>query len=88
MAPRYAGGDRLQQELLRLLRPRSRRLELQLSERVRPQLAAVGRTCAGRPVPEIVAALEEVIRAAGGHPDLAALEEFAHEITAGGNPFD
>jgi hypothetical protein len=81
-------GSRLQEELLRLLRPRSRRLDQQLSERVRPALAEVGRTSAGRPPAEIVAALEEVIRAAGGTPDRAALEEFARDIAAGENPFD
>jgi hypothetical protein len=48
----------------------------------------VGRTHAGRPPAEIVAALEEVIRSCGGTPDRAALEEFAGEIAAGENPFD
>jgi hypothetical protein len=81
-------GSRLQEELLRLLRPHSRRLDQQLSERVRPALAEVGRTSAGRPPEEIVAALEEVIRSAGGTPDRAALEEFARDIAAGENPFD
>jgi hypothetical protein len=81
-------GSRLQEELLRLLRPHSRRLDQQLSERARPGLAEVGRTHAGRPPAEIVAALAEVIRSLGGTPDDAALEEFAREIAAGENPFD
>ena len=42
-------GSHLQEELLRLLRPRSRRLEQQLSERVRPALAACATTLAGKP---------------------------------------
>jgi hypothetical protein len=81
-------GSRLQEELLRLLRPHSHRLDQQLSERARPGLAEVGRTHAGRPPAEIVAALEEVIRSFGGTPDRAALEEFAAEIATGENPFD
>ncbi len=81
-------GSRLQEELLRLLRPHNPRLDQQLSERVRPGLAAVGRTHAGRPPAEIVAALEAVIRSFGGRPDRAALEEFAAQISAGENPFD
>jgi hypothetical protein len=68
--------------------PPSRRRAQQLSERVRPGLAAVGRTHAGRPPAEIVAALEEVILDFGGTPDRAALEEFAQEISAGENPFE
>lgn len=88
MPRRFAGGERVQQELLRLLRPPSRRLAAQLSERVRPDLAAVARSSAGRPQPEIVAALEAVIRQAGGTPDIKALTEFAADIAAGGNPFD
>jgi hypothetical protein len=88
MPGRFAGGQRVQQELLRLLRPHSRRLSEQLSERVRPDLAAVARSSTGRPVPEIVAALDAVIREAGGTPDRAALTEFAAEIAEGGNPFE
>ena len=81
-------GSRLQEELLRLLRPHSERLDQQPSERARPGLAEIGRTHAGRPPAEIVAAMEEVIRSSGGTPDRAALEEFAAEIAAGENPFD
>jgi hypothetical protein len=78
----------VQRELLRLLRPPSRRLAEQLSERVRPDLAAVARRSVGRPVPEIAAALEAVVLDAGGTPDTAALTELATEIAEGGNPFD
>jgi hypothetical protein len=81
-------GSRLQEELLRLLRPRDPRREEQLSERVRPGLVAVGRTHTGRPVEEIVAALEQVIRTFGGTPDRAALAEFAEQISRGENPFE
>jgi hypothetical protein len=55
---------------------------------VRPDLAAVARRSAGRPVPEIAAALEAVVLDAGGTPDTAALTELATEIAEGGNPFD
>ncbi len=82
-----AGRD-LQRELLRLLRPADRRLARQLSEQARPGLAEVGRTHAGRPPAEILAALVEVVRAKGGEPNLAALREFAEEISRGENPFD
>jgi hypothetical protein len=81
-------GSRLQEELLRLLMPPSRRRAQQLSERVRPGLAEVGRTHAGRPPAEIVPALEAVIVSFGGTPDRSALEEFAEEISAGENPFE
>lgn len=83
----YRAGAQLQQELLRLLRPLHRRLGEQLSERVRPRLAEIGRTHAGRPAPEILAALDEAVRAAGGTPDRRALEEFADDIAQGRNPF-
>ena len=78
----------LQRELLRLLRPPSPRLAEQVSERVRPRLAEVGRTHAGRPPAQIVAVLEAVVRSAGAQPDMTALAEFAEEIAAGRNPFD
>jgi hypothetical protein len=84
--PRRAASH-LQEELLRLLRPPNRRLDQQLSERVRPGLAEVGRTHAGCPPAEIVVELEEVIRSFGGRPDTAALAEFAEQISAGENPF-
>jgi hypothetical protein len=77
----------LQRELLRLLRPPSPRLAQQAGERARPGLAEVGRTFAGRPAAEVLAALEEVVRAAGAEPDRAALTEFAEAIEGGGNPF-
>ena len=88
MASGSGPGARLQQELLRLLRPPNPRLRQQLSERVRPGLAEVGRTHAGRPPAEIVIALEEVILSFGGTPSRAALAEFATSIAAGENPFD
>ena len=88
MTSRFEQGAQLQQELLRLLRPHSRRRSEQLSERVRPRLAEIGRTSAGRPVPDIVSALAEAVRTAGGQPDMAALAEFAEDITAGRNPFE
>jgi hypothetical protein len=81
-------GSRLQEELLRMLRPRDPRREEQLSERVRPGLAEVGRTYVGRPPEEIVAALEAVIRVHGGTADRVALAEFAQQIAEGENPFD
>ena len=78
----------LQRELLNFLRPRSPRLEQQLSEQVRPRLAEVGRAYAGRPEAQVVAALEAVVRSAGAQPDMAALHEFAEQIAAGENPFE
>ena len=87
MARRYMPESELQRELLRLLRPPSPRLAQQAGERARPGLAEVGRTFAGRPAAEVLAALEEVVRAAGAEPDRAALTEFAEAIEGGGNPF-
>lgn len=88
MAGRPRFRSNLQRELLGLLRRDDPRLAQQVSERIRPQLAEVGRTHAGRAAPEIVATLEAVIRSAGAQPDHAALEEFAEEISQGRNPFD
>ncbi|SDN97265.1 hypothetical protein [Geodermatophilus sp. DSM 45219] len=42
---------------------------------------------AGRPAAEVRVALEDVVRSAGGTPDLDALTEFAEQIEAGQNPF-
>ena len=78
----------LQQELLRFLRPFSRRIEQQPGERVRPRLAEIGRTHAGRPVEEVVDALEQAIREAGAEPHERAVREFAEQIRQGENPFD
>jgi hypothetical protein len=88
MARRFRHPSQLEGELLRLLRPASRRLEEQVSEQVRPRLADVGRTMTGRPAAEIVVALEEVVRAAGATPNMAALAEFAEQIHEGHNPFE
>ncbi|MCV2490265.1 hypothetical protein OF117_12910 [Geodermatophilus sp. YIM 151500] len=88
MARRSRIGAELQRGLLEFLRPPSARLEEQLSERVRPRLAAIGHSHAGRPAGEVCAALESVVRAAGGDPDMAALAEFAEQIEAGENPFE
>ncbi len=87
MARRPLFRPGLQEGLLDLLRPPSPRLAAQLSERVRPRLAEVGRDLAGRPAAEVRAALEDVVRSAGGTPDLDALTEFAEQIEAGENPF-
>jgi hypothetical protein len=81
-------GFRVQEELLRLLRAPNPRLDQQLSERIRPDLAEIGRTYAGRPPEEIVVALDAIIRTSGGRPDRAALCEFAEEISRRENPFD
>ena len=88
MTGRNMAENHLQQELLRLLRPHSRRLSEQLSERVRPRLAEIGRTQAGRPAATVVSALADAVRAEGGTPDMAALAEFAEDISAGRNPFE
>ncbi len=88
MAGRPRFRSNLQEELLRMLRPADPRLERQLSEQVRPRLREVGRSHAGRPAAESVAALEEVVRSAGARPDRTALREFAEEISRGENPFD
>jgi hypothetical protein len=88
MSGMYNAGNHLQQELLRLLRPHSRRLGEQLSERVRPRLAEIARTHAGRPAPTVVSTLADAVRAEGGKPDMAALAEFAEDISAGRNPFE
>ncbi|WP_143028748.1 hypothetical protein [Quadrisphaera sp. DSM 44207] len=77
----------MQQDLLALLRPPSARLERQLSERVRPHLSAVARAHAGRPAPQVLAALAEVVRAAGAEPDLTALAEHAERVSAGEDPY-
>ena len=78
----------LQRDLLRLLQPPMRRRAGLISERIAPALADVGRTHSGRPAVEVLAALEDVVTAAGAEPDRRALEEFAREIEAGGNPFE
>jgi hypothetical protein len=75
-------------ELLRLLQPPTPRRARLLSERIAPALAEVGRTHRGRPADEVFTALAEVVTAAGGTPDPAALREFAGQIEAGRNPFD
>ena len=77
-----------QRDLLRLLQPPMRRRADLISERIAPTLADVGRTHSGRPAAEVLAALEDVVIAAGAEPDRRALEEFAKEIEAGGNPFE
>ncbi len=82
--PRWA----LQRDLLRLLQPPMRRRAGLISERIAPALADVGRTHSGRPAAEVLTALEDVVTAAGAEPDRRALEEFAREIEAGGNPFE
>jgi hypothetical protein len=87
MARRLPFRSGLQEGLLDLLRPPSPRLAAQLSEQVRPRLAEVGREHAGRPAAEVRAALEDVVRSAGGTPDLDALTEFAEQIETGENPF-
>ena len=87
MARRSPPESAAQRELLRLLRPPVPRLARQASERVRPGLAEVGRTHAGRPAAEVLVALEAVVRAAGATPDLGALTEFAAAIEDGQNPF-
>ena len=78
----------LQEELLRLLRPASRRLQEQPSERIRPRLAEIGDEFAGRPAAEILPVLEEAVRSVGARPDMTALGEFAEDISRGENPFD
>jgi hypothetical protein len=87
MARRPPFRPALQEGLLDLLRPPAPRLAAQLSEVLRPRLAEVGRDYAGRPAGEVRAALENVVRSAGGAPDLHALTEFAEQIEAGQNPF-
>ena len=87
MARRFLPESPIQRELLRLLRPPEPRRRLQAAERVRPGLAEVGRTHAGRPAAEVLAALEEVVRGAGAEPDRKALTEFAEAIENGENPF-
>ena len=88
MARWSSSNSHLQRELLNLLRPYSPRLEQQVSEQVRPRLAEVGRSQAGRPEAQVVAALEAVVRSAGAQPDMTALHEFAEQIAAGDNPFE
>lgn len=78
----------VQQELLRLLQPLMRRRAELVSERIAPALADVGRSHSGRPAAEVLAALQDVVTAAGAEPDRRALEEFAREIEGGGNPFE
>lgn len=77
----------LQQELLRLIRPYSRRLAQQPSERIRPELSATARRLAGHPADEVVPALEQVVRSVGATPDMTALAEFARDVEAGRDPF-
>ena len=88
MTRRYRAAAQVQQGLLDLLRPHSRRIAEQPGERARPRLAEIGRTCAGRPVPEIVDALAAAVREVGAEPDLPALTEFARDISEGSNPFE
>ncbi len=87
MGRRYKPQSAVQRELLRLLRPLDARRARTLSERVRPGLAEVARAHAHRPAAEVLPALEDVVRAAGGEPDRTALAEFAEDIEAGENPF-
>ena len=87
MARKPRVSSRLQDELLTVLMPWPRRAE-QLSERIRPRLAEVGRAHAGQPAAEVRAVLEQVVRSAGAEPDLEALTEFAEQIEAGENPFE
>jgi len=82
--PRWA----LQRDLLNVLQPPVPRRAALVSERIAPALAEVGRTRSGRPAAEVLAALQDVVTAAGAEPDRRALEEFAREIEAGGNPFE
>jgi hypothetical protein len=85
MARRSRSG--LQEELLRFLQPPvPGRAEL-VSERVAPTLADIGDDMAGRPADEVLAALDAAVRDAGGTPDRTALQEYAAQIEAGGNPF-
>ena len=88
MAARYKASSGLQRELLRLLRPHDPRREQQLSERIHPRLHEVARRLAGHQPAEVQNALAEVVRAAGGKPDMSALAEFAEQIARGENPFD
>jgi hypothetical protein len=88
MTRRYRAAAQVQQGLLDLLRPHSRRFAEQPGERARPRLAEIGRTSTGRPVPEIVDALAAAVREVGAEPDLRALNEFARDISEGSNPFE
>jgi hypothetical protein len=54
---------------------------------VRPALAEIARTSAGRPAAEVLPALADAVRAVGAEPDLAALAEFAEQVEQGENPF-
>lgn len=87
MARRPVPQSAVQRELLRLLRPLSPRLAQQPSERVRPALAEIARSSAGRPAAEVLPALADAVRAVGAEPDLAALAEFAEQVEQGENPF-
>jgi hypothetical protein len=88
MARKPRPSSALQQELLRLLRPDYRRLQEQPSERIRPRLSQIGREYAGRPADDVLPVLEEAVRSVGARPDMAALREFAGDISRGENPFD
>lgn len=88
MASRFGASARLQRELLRMLRPHDPRRQQQVSERAHPGLHEVARRLAGHPPAEVQNALADVVRAAGGQPDLRALVEFAEQIARGENPFD
>lgn len=87
MARRPAPQSAVQRELLRLLRPPSRRLAQQPSERARPLLAEIARRDAGRPAADVLPALADAVRAVGAEPDLVALAELAEQVEQGENPF-
>ena len=87
MARRPGGRSAVQRELLRLLRPASRHLARQPSERARPALAEIADRLAGRPAAEVLPALADAVRAVGAEPDPTALAELAEQVEAGENPF-
>jgi len=87
VARRPAAQSAVTRELLRLLRPPSKRLAQQPSERVRPVLADIAQQHAGRPAAEVLPALAAAVRAVGAEPDMAALAEFAEQVEQGENPF-
>jgi hypothetical protein len=88
MARKPRPSSALQRELLRLLRPDHRRLREQPSERIQPRLAQIATEYAGRPAVDTLPVLEEAVRSVGARPDMAALREFAEDISRGENPFD
>jgi hypothetical protein len=87
VARRPIGQSAVQRELLRLLRPASRHLARQPSERVRPVLADIADRFAGRPAADVLPALADAVRTVGAEPDMAALAEFAAQVERGENPF-